>query len=430
MVVIPFLWLTGVPVMASIRTRRETGTLYFDLRYRGKRCREQTLLKDTPANRKKLERITKNIEKDMAGGTFSYAQYFPSSKNLKYFAPELPATQPLSQHPVGAAMQVTMQPVEDPNMPTFCEFADTWISENEIGWRRSHKKTVLGIIDGHLKPVFGEKKVSHITKAEIMAFRSDLAKVPGRKAATLSPKRINAILAPLRQILNEAADRFEFNTPYRNIKPLKVPKTDVEPFGLEEVQKLIETVRTDFQSYYTVRFFTGMRTGEIDGLKWQYIDFKNRLILIRETVVDGQEEDNTKTLGSQREIQMSQVVYDALKAQEKVSRGRSKFVFCTREGQHLDHNNVTKRVWYPLLRHLGLNKRRPYQTRHTAATLWLAAGENPEWIARQMGHTSTTMLFSVYSRYVPNLTRQDGSAFERLLKANFNNNDNEGHTHG
>ena len=64
---------------------------------------------------------------------------------------------------------------------------------------------------------------------------------------------------------------------------------------------------------------------------------------------------------------------------------------------------------------LGYNKRRPYQTRHTAATLWLAAGEAPEWIARQMGHSTTEMLFKVYSRYVPNLTRQDGSAMERLL---------------
>jgi len=54
--------------------------------------------------------------------------------------------------------------------------------------------------------------------------------------------------------------------------------------------------------------------------------------------------------------------------------------------------------------------------RHTAATLWLASGEAPEWIARQLGHTSTEMLFRVYSRYVPNLTRRDGSAMERLLK--------------
>ena len=49
----------------------------------------------------------------------------------------------------------------------------------------------------------------------------------------------------------------------------------------------------------------------------------------------------------------------------------------------------------------------------------LAAGESPEWIARQMGHTTTEMLIRVYSRYVPNLTRRDGSAFERLLITEF-----------
>ena len=66
---------------------------------------------------------------------------------------------------------------------------------------------------------------------------------------------------------------------------------------------------------------------------------------------------------------------------------------------------------------LGLKHRRAYQTRHTAATLWLAAGENPEWIARQLGHSSTEMLFRVYSRYVPDITRNDGSAIENLLLA-------------
>jgi integrase len=157
-----------------------------------------------------------------------------------------------------------------------------------------------------------------------------------------------------------------------------------------------------------------MRTGEVDGLKWKYVDFKARQILIRETIVAG-EEEYTKTDASQREIQMSGLVFDALTAQAKITKGKSAFVFANRDGQPLDHNNVTKRVWYPLLRHLGLKERRPYQTRHTAATLWLASGENPLWIARQLGHSSTEMLFKVYGRFVPNLTHQDGSAFERLL---------------
>ena len=81
----------------------------------------------------------------------------------------------------------------------------------------------------------------------------------------------------------------------------------------------------------------------------------------------------------------------------------------------IDLHNFCKRVWYPLLKHLNYEARTPYQSRHTAATLWLASGEAPEWIARQLGHANTEMLFTVYSRFVPNLTRQDGSAFERLL---------------
>ena len=47
----------------------------------------------------------------------------------------------------------------------------------------------------------------------------------------------------------------------------------------------------------------------------------------------------------------------------------------------------------------------------------LASGENPEYIRRQLGHANVQMLFTVYSRYVPNLTRQDGSAFTALLSA-------------
>ena len=187
---------------------------------------------------------------------------------------------------------------------------------------------------------------------------------------------------------------------------------------MEEVQLILDSVRTDFKNYYVVRFFTGLRTGEIDGLPWDCVDFQRRQILVRQAIVEG-EIEQTKTDGSYRHVEMSQVVFNSLQDQKKAT-GTNTFVFCNREGNPLNHNNVTTRIWYPLLRHLGLRKRRPYQTRHTAATLWLAAGENPEWIARQMGHTTTEMLFRVYSRYVPNLTRRDGSAFERLLIKEFN----------
>ena len=91
---------------------------------------------------------------------------------------------------------------------------------------------------------------------------------------------------------------------------------------------------------------------------------------------------------------------------------------------NLSASNLGKRILYNQghIRELLKNKvflEGPYLTGHTAATLWLAAGESLEWIARQVGHTTTEILFRVYSRYVPNLTRQDGSAFERLLLQNL-----------
>lgn len=151
-------------------------------------------------------------------------------------------------------------------------------------------------------------------------------------------------------------------------------------------------------------------------MKWEHVDFDRRLIHIRETLVKGVL-STTKTEYSQRSIEMSSLVFNALKDQHAVTAAKSRYVFCTKDGSPLEYSNISNRVWYPLLRYLGLKPRRAYQTRHTTATLWLAAGENPEWIARQMGHANTKMLFTIYSRFVPNLTRRDGSAFEQMLTA-------------
>lgn len=384
--------------MGKIRSRSDNQKLFFDFIYLDKRCREQTALIDTPGNRKKLEKILERIEAEITLGSFDYATYFPQSSKVQEF----------NRLQAGCASLKT---------PLFKGFAELWFDEKRVEWRDTHIKTVRLTLDKHLLPGFGKKEVSAITKAEILAFRSALGKVPGQKDQTLSATRINHIMTPLRMILSEAADRFEFTSPYLNIKSLKVPKTDVEPFTLDEVLQIIGAVRKDFRNYYTVRFFTGMRTAEVDGLQWKYVDFQRRQILIRESWVGGKL-DYTKNDGSQREIDMSEPVYQAL-LEQKQQTGAGRFVFCTREGTPYEYRNINNRVWYPLLRHLELRARRPYQSRHTAATLWLAAGENPEWIARQMGHLTTEMLFRVYSRYVPNLTRRDGSAFDNLIKANL-----------
>ena len=384
--------------MATINSR--SGKLQVDFRYQGKRCRETTKFTDTPANRKKLQNIIERMEAEILLGSFVYGNYFPKSKRAAMFDElERKGAQHLD---------------EGVETPFIKDFALTWFEVKKVEWRYSYQLTTMNHLTSYIIPRLGEKRVGDITRADILDFRSSLAKEPRQKSTPMKATSINKIMMPLRIMLEDAADRYDFTSPFRRIKSLKIERTSVEPFTLEEVMLCINNVREDFKSYYAVRFFTGMRTGEIDGLQWKYVDFERREILVRETYVRKQL-TYTKNNSSQRDIYMSQPVFDALKEQFEVT-GHRDLVFCNRDGGFLSSKNVTNRVWYPLLERLGIKKRVPYQTRHTAATLWLAAGEAPEWIARQMGHTTTEMLFRIYSRYVPNLTRQDGTAFERLLK--------------
>ena len=382
--------------MASINVRKETGKLYLDFRFRNIRCREQTELTDTPVNRKKLQKALDRIEAEILLGQFDYEAMFPNSKTLK----KLRAT----AHALDASHGM---------MPAMDKFTELWLSESRVQWRKTHTTSVIQIIENRIIPFFGDIAVNQITKQQVLAFRTHVCNLKKKSGESLAPSTINRHMKILRAILLEAGDRYGFSSGYRGIKPIKVPKSDIQPFTLDEISLILDSVREDFHEYFLIRFFTGMRTGEIDGLKWKYVDFKNRIILVRETIVDG-EESYTKTDSSQRNIQMSEPVYQALLSM-KLRTGNFTFVFVNNIGKPLKHDNVTKRVWYPLLKLLGLPKRNPYQMRHTAATLWLESGESPEWIANQMGHANTEMLFRVYSRFVPNLTRQDGSAANRMF---------------
>ena len=383
--------------MASIRTRY--GKLTIDFRYLNKRCRETTAMEDTPNNRKKLEKAIERMEAEMLLGVFDYAKYFPKSARLA----EIKA----AENQINAVSS---------KAPVFSKYCEIWVADKEIEWRSSYAEKIRIVIRKYLTPYFGTIPVINIKKSDILGFRSSLAKVTyGNNQECLSPSRINQIMTVLRMILDSAAEQYDFDSPYKNIKNLKQGKIEVTPFSLEEVHKILSTVRDDFKPYYTIRFFTGMRTSEIDGLQWENIDLQRREIHIREALVNGVL-GGTKTYGSDRTIQMSDRVYQAFLQQKSLNNGKSSFVFCNRDGGPLDYRLVSKRVWHPLLRFLGLKPRRAYQTRHTAATLWLSAGENPEWIARQLGHSTTEMLFRVYSRYIPNVTRRDGSAFEAMLE--------------
>lgn len=180
--------------MGSVRARKDTGALFFDFIYRDVRCRELTTLKDTPENRRAMEKVNKKIDAEILLGQFNYADYFPSSSMLKKFRAADTAT--VSQDSIKV----------EPTTPLFKDFAKDWLEENEIRWKRSYREMIEGTIDKHLAPRFENIEVSHITKGDVLKFRSSLAKVSNGNKEGLSPDRINHIMTPLRMILNDAAD--------------------------------------------------------------------------------------------------------------------------------------------------------------------------------------------------------------------------------
>lgn len=294
------------------------------------------------------------------------------------------------------------------DMP-FQAFAGLWLREKAIECRASYLLILDWALEQHLFPRLGQQPLQTINRALMLEVRRQLVD------AGLCADTVNRIVGLARAIFHEAHLRYGLANPAREIKKLKSSRKTIRPFSLDQARLLIARAPAGFKSYLTVRFFTGLRSAEVHGLRWDRVDLERGEITIDQAWANGQV-GPTKNEYSNRVVKLSEVVVRALIVQSKLTLGRSEYVFCARNGNPIESRNFDARVWRPLLKRVGLEARRPYQMRHTCATLWLAAGENPEWIARQLGHADTTMLFRVYSRYVPNLTRQDGSAMDALLR--------------
>jgi integrase len=197
--------------------------------------------------------------------------------------------------------------------------------------------------------------------------------------------------------------------------------TEIDPLDPQDLELMLSQCPAWWTPYFTIAFWTGARPNELAALKWGDLDESRNRFRIRAGRYRGIE-GTPKTASSVRDVDMLPPVVKAFQIQKaqqaelRLMKGLGlpepgvDYVFTGPEGGLLNPNFLRDSVWYPTLQRAKLPRRTMYQTRHSFASNALAAGESPSWVAAMLGHKSAELVFKVYARYIPNRTRQDGSA--------------------
>ena len=192
---------------------------------------------------------------------------------------------------------------------------------------------------------------------------------------------------------------------------------------------IMNTVREKIGDYYP--FFlcaarTGLREGELIGLRPHDLDFNGRFINVQRSISRGKvtTPKNGKTRRVDMSLQLTNTL-DAFVAAKKAEAIRKEierpeehrgevmegWLFTTPNGSQLDPNNMRKHVFYRGLDLAGLRRVRFHDLRHTFASLLIQQGESLAYIKDQLGHHSIQITVDTYGHLVPGGNRQ---AVDRL----------------
>jgi integrase len=230
-------------------------------------------------------------------------------------------------------------------------------------------------------------------------FIGELSRRKTRSGQPVGPRRINMISARFRTIFATAKRRrLVTEDPMLFVQNLREPKAEVDPFELEEAERLVNTATGQDRAIITVLIFCGLRPNEALALRWQDVDFDRRILKIRRTIHRFGGIGLPKTASSERDVDMLDPVIVELEEQRARTQMRGELVFLNDVGGPVDLTNFRDRNWKRILIRARLRARAIYQCRHTFAALQLSRGENPQYVAHQMGHTNLEMIIRHYAR--------------------------------
>lgn len=219
----------------------------------------------------------------------------------------------------------------------------------------------------------------------------------------LSPRRLRDIRAVLNRILEDAYyDEIIEKNPFNRVVRLPKKKTaEFFPFSTDEINSIRSHAQGQFRNMFALGFFTGMRTGEIIGLRWEDVNFKELTIKVERAIRQGIV-STPKTVGSIRTIEILDTLTHFLQAQYKLTVKQNSYVFLNQENTHFfDSDKIRGNYWKKTLERVNVEYRTFYQMRHIFASIMVSNGEDILWVSNMLGHTTPEMTLKKYTRYVP-----------------------------
>ena len=455
----------GIPVPDGLRVRTERGV---ELRfiYEGERISETVRGRPTVSFVLEVARKRERIQQLIGLGKFGEAEYaeeFPGSprfKKARVFDQVMTVGLALDDwmlsraNTVGENTQIDYELLIRNQLKPF-KFAkglvptSAYITAPKGEWLderltlERHKGGPARKIDPDDREVLGQLPLSLLTDVLVNSIRTQF------RNDGLGIKRINNLMCPLRGAVTRQVmlKKLAFN-PFDLVAPLKdssaplikvdkngeeesldapLPGDDFsaflrtegapDPCSTEEMSAIISQLSAPMANQFTFAFWSGLRTGEVIALRASDLQLEKNRILIRRSLSRCVLKA-TKT-DKQRWVYLLQPAREALERQLALFKAPDGWVFPNPfTGKRWANDSKITRRWKKAVAKAGVRYRRPYQTRHTYASMMLSAGENIMYVAQQMGHADWSMLVKVYGQWIPSSSGQIAGSLVASAHAN------------
>ncbi|KAF6626983.1 tyrosine-type recombinase/integrase [Paenibacillus sp. EKM208P] len=319
----------------------------------------------------------------------------------------------------------------EPSKIKFTDYMlDVWIQEKEQNKHMSRltAESYRSTITNHISPFFKEKVLGEVNSNDIKKFVSYIRQKKTKKNKEFAESYVQRIFDIVVYSLNYAVkgELIKVNPTNKIDRPKRI-KRKLSIWTVEQIQSFLDSLK-DSKHYivFYLAIHTGMRKGEILGLPWRNVDYKNKCIMITQTLErDGKRiKQGAKTSSGVRLLDISDDVVEVLKKQhEKIKLEKelagdmyidNDLVCCTDIGNPISPTNIFK-IMKKKIGKLGLPYIRFHDLRHTSASLMLSIGIHPKVVSERLGHSSVVLTLDTYSHLLKSIQSDAAIGLSNLL---------------